>query len=94
MGLLSNKSYTSYTWKQNFLEHTHRHFQIDLSKMKLTYYGVKVGICKIEQLSIEKEFELKSENAKPKPEDILDGTTPENDFLEVYDIVLAGVVCE
>ena len=66
----------------------------DLSKMKLTYYGVKVGICKKEQLSIEKEFELKSENAKPKPENILDGTKPENDFLEVYDIVLAGVVCE
>ena len=66
----------------------------DLSKMKLTYYGVKVGLCNKEQLSIEKEFELKSENAKPKPEDILDGTTPENDFLEVYDIVLAGVVCE
>ncbi len=61
--------------------------------MELTYYGVKVGTCKKEQLSIEKEFEIKPENAKPKAEDILDGTTPETDSLEVYDIVLAGVVC-
>ena len=60
----------------------------------MLFRSVKVGLCNKEQLSIEKEFELKTENTKPKPEDILDGTTPENDFLEVYDIVLAGVVCE
>lgn len=66
----------------------------DLSKMKLTYFGVKVGICKKEQLSIEKEFEIKPEILMPKAEDILDGTSPKTDCLEVYDIVLAGVVCE
>lgn len=68
----------------------------DLSKMKLSYYGVKVGTCTKEQLSIEKEFEFGNKEEQPNAEMILDGVI--NDVvdkqLDVYDIVLAGVVNE
>lgn len=68
----------------------------DLSKMKLSYYGVQVGTCKYEQLAIEKEFEVKPSKGTQKPEDILDGNSKQSTYnqLDVYDIVLAGVACE
>ncbi len=69
----------------------------DLSKMKLIFYGVKVGVCKYEQLAIEKEFEIKPLKSNINPEDILDGDRPQEvsyNELGVYDIVLAGVACE
>lgn len=69
----------------------------DLSKMKLVYYGIKVGVCTKEQLAIEKEFEISHCNNSPDAENILDGTETDNimnDNLSVYDIVLAGVVSE
>lgn len=70
----------------------------DLSKMKLYYYGVKVGTCTKEQLTLEKEFEVSSKKEKLQisAEDILDGKEVEskNNSLDIYDIVLAGVVCE
>lgn len=65
----------------------------DLSKMKLTYYGVKVGTCKFEELSIENEFNYKVDKKLPSAEEILDGQAENEDILNVYDIVLAGVVC-
>ena len=64
----------------------------DLCKMNLKYYGIKVGTCKSTELSIDKEFVFQQENAEVTAESILDGTTVEQeDELEVYDIVLAGV---
>lgn len=66
----------------------------DLSKMELTYYGVKVGTCKLEELSIENEFNFEPDKAIPNAEEIIDGLSENKDVLKVYDIVLAGVVCE
>lgn len=68
----------------------------DLSKMKLSYYGVKVGLCTKEQLSIQKEFSFANNEETPTAETILDGTDSNivNKQLEVYDIVLAGVLSE
>lgn len=66
----------------------------DLSKMNLSYYGVLVGEVAEEQLSLEKEFEFEKEEEKPDPKKALTGGPSENtnEFLEVYDIVLAGVM--
>jgi hypothetical protein len=70
---------------------------VDLSKMKLTYYGIKVGTCCEDNLSIDKEFNFKPEEKKITAEDIVDGkeaSSSEEVELSVYDIVLAGVVRE
>lgn len=66
----------------------------DLSKMNLTYYGVKVGKCTARQLDIENEFNIERESIKQTPENIIDGTISKSSELDVYDIVLAGVVSE
>ena len=64
----------------------------DLSKMDLTYYGVKVGMCKQTELGIDKEFEFQNKPAEVTAESILDEETPKLEIeLAVYDIVLAGV---
>ena len=62
--------------------------------MQLTYYGVKVGSCTKEQLNIEKEFEHNPKQNLLSAESIIDGTLEEQRVLDVYDIVLAGVMCE
>ena len=77
---------------------------VDLSKMKLTYYGIKVGTCSEDNLSIDKEFNFKPEEEKITAEDIVndnesvsndnESTSNGEDELNVYDIVLAGVVRE
>ncbi len=66
----------------------------DLSKMNLSYFGVKVGQCTKEQLSLEKEFELQQKKKTPDVKEIVTGETmiSSNNYLEVYDIVLAGVM--
>lgn len=68
----------------------------DLSKMSLSYFGVSVGKCTIEQLSIQKEFEIFNEKSKPSAQAIVDGKQEETEtkLLNVYDIVLAGVRSE
>lgn len=70
---------------------------VDLSKMKLTYFGIKVGTCTQNQLSIEKEFDFQVSEEKITAEDIVgvdNITEKKENELDVYDIVLAGVVRE
>lgn len=65
---------------------------VDLNKMDLTYYAVKVGTCKKSELSIEKEFEFQNESKSVTAEEILgDAVTHKDDSLDVYDVVLAGI---
>ena len=66
----------------------------DLSKMNLSYFGVKVGQCTKEQLSLEKEFEIKPSTYTPNVKEIVTGKASEFSIkhLDVYDIVLAGVM--
>ncbi len=68
----------------------------DLSKMRLSYFGVKVGTCTKEQLSLEKEFEVDYNKRKPSATEIVTGNDQISDenILDVYDIVLAGVMGE
>lgn len=70
---------------------------VDLSKMVLTFYGVKVGECNIGQLSIDNELTLTVSDGEREPnrEDLPSGgkmSDGELSDLEVIDIILAGVV--
>ena len=70
---------------------------VDLSKMKLTYFGIKVGTCGENHLSIDKEFDFQPAEDKTTAEEIVEGekaASEEEKELDVYDIVLAGVVRE
>ena len=70
---------------------------VDLSKMKLTYFGIKVGTCGENHLSIDKEFEFQPVEEKTTAEEIVEGEKSADERekeLDVYDIVLAGVVRE
>ena len=66
----------------------------DLSKMNLSYFGVKVGQCTKEQLSLEKELEINTSTNTPDVKKIVTGDTSKSfiQYLDVYDIVLAGVM--
>lgn len=68
----------------------------DLSKMKLTYYGIKVGTCTIEQLSMDNEFKVEREKKQIDVSEIVTGVINNNqdELLNIYDVVLGGVVSE
>ena len=67
----------------------------DLTKMDLQYFGIKVGKCTKEDLTFNKMFTFSNEEQPLSPKDIIDGSSSENtkekDFMDVYDVVLAGV---
>ena len=92
--LLTNEKAPTSVLRFNIKAFKNNYNLADLSKMQITYYGVKVGSCTKEQLSIEKEFENKPNKNEVTAESILDGTVSEKKNLDVYDIVLAGVLCE
>lgn len=92
--LLSNENPPSCVLRFNIKAFKNNYNLADLSKMTLTYYGVKVGKCTMKQLDIENEFNIEQESVKQTPENIIDGTVTKENKLEVYDIVLAGVVSE
>lgn len=62
----------------------------DLTKMRLSYYAVKVGACDISKLDMSMEFDFAKK--APSAEEVLGAeseTSPST--LTVYDVVLAGV---
>lgn len=65
----------------------------DIGKMKLTCYGVLVGECEPEDLSIENEFGPVKKEEVITAESVVDGVDVETakDKLQIYDVVLAGV---
>lgn len=69
----------------------------DLVKMELTYHAVKVGKIKLENLDVGKEFSFETMNKIPDAykralEDIGELTeSKEENYIEVYDVILAGV---
>lgn len=61
----------------------------DLTKMDLTYYGVKVGKVDVNLLDINKEFNFEQETIN-SAFDIENGPSTSNE-IDVYDIMLAGI---
>ena len=45
----------------------------DLSKMNLTYYGIKVGTCTLNQLSMENEFKFEKKKNEIDVTEIVTG---------------------
>ena len=64
--------------------------------MNLTYYGIKVGTCTMNQLSMENEFKFEKKKSEIDVTEIVTGKKSEdkNDLLDVYDVVLGGVISE
>ena len=65
---------------------------VDLCKMNLKYYGVKVGRCTLSELTIENEFLFHHKHEPLTPEMILNEVDDKQNQLDVYDVVLAGVI--
>ncbi len=66
---------------------------IDLTKMKLTFFCVKVGEMNISQLDSNNEFDLEKKEPLISAENIIHNTTPSDDSLSpLYDVILAGIV--
>lgn len=61
----------------------------DLTKMDLTYYIVKVGRAKEDSLDISKEFNMGEKLISL--DDLENGTNSDEEVLDVYDVILAGV---
>lgn len=64
----------------------------DLPKMKLTYYAIKVGSINKNDLKVEKEFEFGSMKSSKRIDYTESDTYLNNTKVDVYDVVLAGVV--
>ena len=92
--LLSSEQKPSCVLRVNINAFKNDYSLADLSKMNLSYFGVQVGKCTNEQLSLEKEFETSQPNSVPDVKEIVTGniSEPSKQFLKVYDIVLAGVM--
>ena len=92
--LLSSEQKPSCVLRFNINAFKNDYSLADLSKMNLSYFGVQVGKCTNEQLSLEKEFETSQLNNVPDVKEIVTGniSEPSKQFLKVYDIVLAGVM--
>lgn len=65
----------------------------DLTKMNLTFYGIRVGECKVEDLLIKNEFPKEKENNKLSAAEIFNEKKVEDvdSRLQIYDVLLAGV---
>lgn len=65
----------------------------DLPKMKLTYYAIHVGQIEKTDLQVSKEFEFGTVRAAKRMnyDSILEGNSISSD-IEVYDVVLAGIL--
>ncbi|MBC1433808.1 hypothetical protein HB848_00465 [Listeria rocourtiae] len=66
----------------------------DLSKMNLSFFGVNVGTCVEDDLSMENEFKFESSNKKPpSAQEVVKGIhETDGNRLKIFDIVLAGVM--
>ena len=64
----------------------------DLPKMQLTYYGIHVGQIEKSDLQVQKEFEFGNSSVSSRANYSERNTQSGSALLDVYDIVLAGVV--
>ena len=64
----------------------------DLPKMQLTYYAIKVGSIDKNDLKVEKEFELGVGKVSKRLDYSETNRSNQNSMVDVYDVVLAGVI--
>lgn len=94
--LLNGEEHPTCVLRFNITAFKNNYSLADLSKMNLSYFGVKVGTCTEDQLSMEKEFEFEKEKKMTSAIEVVTGekTKYKNQLLDVYDIVLAGVMSD
>lgn len=64
----------------------------DLARMDLVFHGIRVGRTAKDSLDIQAEMSQGNEPTVPNAAEIIDGLAiPDDDLLNVYDVVLAGV---
>ena len=88
--LKSTNGKTSYVFRFNIEAFRNNYGIADLTKMNLTYYGIKVGKVDLNLLDIEKEFNFEQEEIN-SAFDLERQSKPKVNELEVYDILLAGI---
>ena len=66
----------------------------DLPKMQLTYYAIKVGSIDKNDLKVEKEFEFGAGKTSKRLDYSGADVANQVSMVEVYDVVLAGVIEE
>lgn len=64
----------------------------DLPKMQLTYYGIHVGQIDKSDLQVQKEFEFGTSSVSSRVNYAEGNANDDSTRLDVYDVVLAGVV--
>ena len=87
--LISVKDSNRYVFRFNIEAFRNNYGIADLTKMNLTYYGIKVGSVDVNLLDINKEFNFEQGSIN-SAFDIEEAQTNSNE-LDVYDILLAGV---
>lgn len=87
--IAENKEGKKYVFRFNIEAFRNNYGIADLTKMSLTYYGVKVGNVDINLLDINKEFNFEQGSISSAFD--LENETKNANEIDVYDIMLAGV---
>lgn len=87
--IAANKEDKKYIFRFNIEAFRNNYGIADLTKMNLTFYGVKVGSVDINLLDINKEFNFEQESISSAFD--LENETKNENEVDVYDVMLAGV---
>jgi hypothetical protein len=87
--LISEKDSNKYIFRFNIEAFRNNYGIADLTKMNLSYYGIKVGSADVNLLDINKEFNFEQGNINSAFD--IEETQAKPNELDVYDILLAGI---
>lgn len=87
--IAENKEGEKYVFRFNIEAFRNNYGIADLTKMNLTYYGVKVGSVDINLLDINKEFNFEQGSISSAFD--LENEIKNANEIDVYDVILAGV---
>lgn len=89
-----NTSRSKIVLRFNFKAFRNNYNLVDLTRMNLMFYSVKVGTMEIDNLDANKEFDFKKKDSVITADEILSGTenaSKSSADVIVYDVILAGI---
>ncbi|MCR8982454.1 DUF6414 family protein [Brevibacillus laterosporus] len=91
--LLATSNKESVIFRFNINAFRNSYSLAELTKMKLTYYGIEVGECREEDLLFENEFSRnENEETRASTEEMYKGQKNKDpNLLKIYDVILAGI---
>nr|WP_144929178.1 DUF6414 family protein [Paenibacillus bovis] len=92
--LLAYNDYTRIILRFNINTFKNAYSLMDLPKMKLSYYAVEVGETQEADLDIQSEMDIEEQTSRLSAKAIIEAQDKTNDYLKVYDVILAGVEAE